>query len=158
MCECNCQDKTQTLHNLQCAAFSICPWPAFQKTDFLFIGNERQRSKNTSLCFLSSFSLSKLTQQNLLRILELDKNFTFCSQISAVCSSCFYCIQDLQRIHSYLDLDSAKLLATALVSSRLDYCKKFNVFTVDWPALWPSHFIYLQFSTGLFPLLVTRKI
>ena len=34
----------------------------------------------------------------------------------------FYRIWDLQRIHCYLDQDSAKLLATALVSSRLDYC------------------------------------
>ena len=29
---------------------------------------------------------------------------------------------DLQRIRRYLDLDSAKLLATAVVSSRVDYC------------------------------------
>ena len=28
----------------------------------------------------------------------------------------------MQRIRHHLDLDSAKLLATALVSSRLDYC------------------------------------
>ena len=35
---------------------------------------------------------------------------------------CFYHIRDLRRIHRYLDLNSAKLLANALVSSRLDYC------------------------------------
>ena len=49
------------------------------------------------------------------------QNFTFRSHISAVCSSCFYHIWHLQRIRCHLDLDSAKLLATALVSS-LDYC------------------------------------
>ena len=48
-----------------------------------------------------------------------DKNFT-CSHISAVCSSCFYHMRDLWRIRHHLDLDSAKLLATALVSSHLD--------------------------------------
>ena len=51
-----------------------------------------------------------------------DKNVTFCLHISAVCSSCFYHMQDLWRVRPYLDLDSAKLLATALVASRLDYC------------------------------------
>ena len=51
-----------------------------------------------------------------------DKNFNFHSYISAVYSSCFYHMRDLRRIHHHLDLDSAKLLATALVSSSLDYC------------------------------------
>ena len=31
-------------------------------------------------------------------------------------------MRDLQRIRRHLDLDSAKPFATALVSSRLDYC------------------------------------
>ena len=31
-------------------------------------------------------------------------------------------MRDLRRIRHHLDLDSAKLLATAIVSSRLDYC------------------------------------
>ena len=51
-----------------------------------------------------------------------DKNFNFRSHISAICISCIYHIRDLRRIRRHLDLDSAKLLAKALVSSRLDYC------------------------------------
>ena len=51
-----------------------------------------------------------------------DKNFNFRSRISAICSSCTYHIRDLRHICRHLDLDSAKLLANALVSSRLDYC------------------------------------
>ena len=51
-----------------------------------------------------------------------DKNFNFHSHISAICSSCIYHIRDLWRIRRHLDLDSAKLLVNALVSSRLDYC------------------------------------
>ena len=51
-----------------------------------------------------------------------DKNFTFRSHISVICNSCFYHMWDLRRIRRHLDLDSAKLLATALVSSHLDYC------------------------------------
>ena len=49
-----------------------------------------------------------------------DKNVTFLSHMSAVCSPRFYHIRDPRRIRRHLDLDSAKLLATALVSSRLD--------------------------------------
>ena len=80
--------------------------------------------ENTSLYFPLSFSVSKLNLLNLLRLLEVifDKNFTFHSHISAVCSSCFYHMWNLQRICRHLDQDSAKLLATALMSSRLDYC------------------------------------
>ena len=51
-----------------------------------------------------------------------DKNFTFRSHISVVCNSCLHHMWDLWRIRRHLDLDSAKLLATALMSSRLDYC------------------------------------
>ena len=51
-----------------------------------------------------------------------DKNFNFHSYIFAICSSCIYHIRDLRRIRRHLDLDSAKLLANALVSSHLDYC------------------------------------
>ena len=49
------------------------------------------------------------------------KKFTICLHISAVYSSYFYHMRDLQRIRRHLDLNSAKLLPTALMSSRLDY-------------------------------------
>ena len=93
------------------------------KTEFLLIGNERQQSK-----YLSMFPIELLgvktnpakSAHNLSVI--LDKNFTFRSHISVVCNLCFYHMRDLRRIRRHLDLDSAKLLATALVSSRLDSC------------------------------------
>ena len=79
---------------------------------------------NTPLCFLLSFFDVKTNPiksgQNLGVI--LDKNFTLHSSISAVCSSCFYHMWDLWCIRRHLDLASAKLLATTLVSSRLNYC------------------------------------
>ena len=49
-----------------------------------------------------------------------DKNFPAAHIFLAVCSSCFYHIWDLRCIRRHLDLDNAKLLATDLVSSRLD--------------------------------------
>ena len=51
-----------------------------------------------------------------------DQNFNFRKHISAVCSSCLYHIRDLRRIRRHLNLDSAKSLASALVTSKLDYC------------------------------------
>ena len=60
-------------------------------------------------------------------------------------------MQDLRRIRRHLDLDSAKLLATALVSSRLDYCNSLlygiadidltrlhSVYRINCPAWWQS--------------------
>ena len=93
------------------------------KTEFLLIGKERQWSK-----YLSMFPIELLgvktnpakSAHNLGVI--FDTNFTFRSHISVVCNSCFYHMRDLRRVFRHHDLDSAKLLATALLSSRLDYC------------------------------------
>ena len=49
------------------------------------------------------------------------KRTRFVSQKSAV-NGCFYHIRDLRRIRRFLSLSVAKTIATALVSSRLDYC------------------------------------
>ena len=54
--------------------------------------------------------------------LQNRKHCIFRSHVSAVYSSCFYHIRDLWRIHPHLDLDSAKLLSIAPVSSHPDYC------------------------------------
>ena len=91
------------------------------KTEFLLIGNERQQSK-----YLPMFPIELLgvktnpakSARNLAVI--FDKNFTLRTHISIVCNSCFYHMWDLRCIRRHLDLDSAKLLATALVSSRLE--------------------------------------
>ena len=48
-----------------------------------------------------------------------------------VCNSCFAHIRDLRCIGHHLDLDSAKLLATGLVSSHLDYCDSLMYGIVD---------------------------
>ena len=42
--------------------------------------------------------------------------------ISKTCRCCLYHIRDLRRIRRFLSLSVAKTIATALVSSRLDYC------------------------------------
>ena len=93
------------------------------KSELLLIGNERQRSKYLSMFQIELLGV-KTNPAESARNLDVifDTNFTFCSHVSVVCNSCFYHMRDLWRIRRYLDLDSAKLLGTALVFSRLDYC------------------------------------
>ena len=102
-------DSAAALNGLQSCLASAQSWMSTNKlklntdkTEFLLIGNEQQRSK-----YLAMF--------------PIEHCFTFCLHISVVCSSCFYHIRDLRRIRRHFNLDSAKLLATALMSSRLDY-------------------------------------
>ena len=99
-----------------------------------------------------------------------DKNFNFRSHIFAICSSCIYHIRDLQRIRRHLDLDSAKLLAYALVSSHLDYCNLVLSGIAETDHQAPMYLelsglcghkvttIYSQCSTAALPLLATSKI
>ena len=93
------------------------------KTEFLLIGNERQRSKYLSMFPIELLGVKSYPAKSARNLgVIFDKNFNFHSHISAICSSCIYHIRDLRRIRHHLDLDSPKLLANALVSSRLDYC------------------------------------
>ena len=93
------------------------------KTEFLLIGNERQRTKYLSMFPIELLGVDTYPAKSARNLgVIFDKNFNFRSHISAICSSCIYHIRDLRRIHHHLDLDSAKLLANVLVSSRLDYC------------------------------------
>ena len=119
-----------SLNGLQLRLASVQSWVSSNKlkmnpnkTEILLIRNERHCSKYLSMFPIKLFGV-KLTQQNVLGMLEVifDNNFTFHSYISAMCSSCFYHILELWRIHRHLDLDSVKLLVTALMCSRLNYC------------------------------------
>ena len=120
-------DPAATLNGLQPCLASVQSWMSTNKlklnpdkTEFLLVGNERQRSKSMFPIELLGVKTNPAKSARNLGVI-FDKNFTFRSHISVVCSSCFYHMRDLRRIRRHLDLDSAKLLATALVSSRLDY-------------------------------------
>ena len=93
------------------------------KTEFLHIANEWQRSKYLSMFQIELLGIETYPAKSARNLgVIFDKNFNFCSHISAICSSCIYHIRDLRSICRHLDLDSANLLANALVSSRFDYC------------------------------------
>ena len=78
---------------------------------------------------------------------------------------------DLRRFRHHLDLNSAKLLPTALVSSHLDYCNSllYGVADIDLTRLHACSestgppgdkvsSIYSQSSTASFPSLVASKV
>ena len=94
-----------------------------EKTEFLLIGHERQRLKYFStfpITLLRSEIRPSKTAKNL--GIVFDENFNFRTHINNVCKLSYYHIRDLRRIRKHSDLDQAKCLASALVSSRLDYC------------------------------------
>ena len=62
-----------------------------------------------------------------------DNNFNFRQHISQTCQCCFYHFRNLRRIRRYMSFAVAKTIATALVSSRFDYCNSlyYNVAPKD---------------------------
>ena len=120
-------DSAAALSGLQSCLASVQSWMSTNKlklnpdkTEFLLIGNERQRSKYLSMFLIELLGVETYPAKSARNLgVIFDKNFNFNSHISAICISCIYHIRDLRRIRRHLDLDSAKLLANALVSSRL---------------------------------------
>ena len=79
------------------------------KTKFLLIGNERQRSKYLSMFPIELLGVATYPAKSALNLgVIFDKNFNFRSHISAISSSCIYHIRNLQCVRRHLDLESAK--------------------------------------------------
>ena len=55
-----------------------------------------------------------------------DNNSNFRQHISQTCCCCFYHIRELRRIRWYMSFVVTKIIATTLVSSRLDYCNSLH--------------------------------
>ena len=93
------------------------------KTEFLIIGTSTQRAKLDGFFPTHIVSQSITPATSVLNLgVTFDENFNFKQHISKTCRCCFYHIRDLCRIRRFLSLSVAKTIATALVSSRLDYC------------------------------------
>lgn len=93
------------------------------KSEFMIFGLPSQLSKLHEP-HLSMPDNTVLTPVDSVRNLGLifDNNLTFSNQISSLTKSCFFHIRDLRRVRKSLDLHTAKLIATSLVQSKLDYC------------------------------------
>ena len=87
------------------------------KTEFLLIGLKRQLSK------IHNSSTSIDTTQSACNLgFIFDEHLSFSDQISALPKSCYHHIRALRCIRPYLDLHTAKTVATSNVHSKLDYC------------------------------------
>ena len=91
-------DSAAALNGLQSCLASVQSWMSTNKlklnpdkTEFLLIGNEQQWSKYLSLFPIEVFCVKTNPAKSAGNLgVIFDKNFTFRSHISAVCSSCFY--------------------------------------------------------------------
>ena len=130
VCHWLCLGDIKSFYHLQQCLVSIQDWMTTNKlklnpnkTDFLLIGHERQR-----LIYLSMFPVALLGSEThppkTVRNLDIvfDENFNFRTHINNVCKLAYYHIHNLRRFSKHLNLDQAKCLASALVSSRLDCC------------------------------------
>ena len=96
------------------------------KTEFKIIGNLTQRKKAAHICPVELLN-QNFAEINSIRNLGVafDPAFSFKKHVSSICRSAFYHIhdiRDLRRIRILLNKAIAISLASALVSSRLDYC------------------------------------
>ena len=92
------------------------------KTYFIIIGTSRQPSKLTRF-FPTDILSHSITPSDIIRNLGVtsDNDFNFRKHISLTCRSCFYHIRELRRIRGYISFSVAKTIATALITSRLNY-------------------------------------
>ena len=86
------------------------------------------RSKSHQRVTCTKFSCS-LLQNNISPSVEVknlgvifDSDNSFDNHVAKVCRACYYHLRDLRRIRKFLGVETAILLANAMVSSRLDYC------------------------------------
>jgi len=93
------------------------------KTEFLLIGLPKQLSKipNPVIQMSPDVIISPVCAARNLGVI-FDSTLSMSDHISAVSKCCLFHIRDLRRIRNTLDLNTAKIIATALVHSRLDYC------------------------------------
>jgi len=92
------------------------------KTQFLWCGSAQQR-KNISVkeLVLMDHRLAVSDSVTCLGIL-IDADLSFAPHVKRVSAKCFYHLRQLWTIRPALSADNAKMLALALIASRVDYC------------------------------------
>ena len=97
-------------------------WPYPDKSEAILLGT-RQRAHSYSSLATVNVAGSQIPLADHIKILSvtLDKNLSMNNHVNAVCKSIHYHIHALRHIRSSISEDMAKMVACALVSSRLDY-------------------------------------
>ena len=117
------------ISNLESALQSLSSWFLHnglalnpEKSEAILIGTHaRNRTISNTQVNVAGAVIPLSTSLKLLGV-HLDNNLNFNKHVNSVAKSCHFHLRALRHIRSTLDLDSAKLIGHALVSSRLDYC------------------------------------
>ena len=94
-----------------------------EKTEFIIIGQKATRESlapNFLVLLLQNNISPSVEVKNLGVIFDSDNSFD--NHVAKVCRACYYHLHDLRQIRKFLGVETAILLANAMVSSRLDYC------------------------------------
>jgi len=106
------------------------------KTEFVLIGLKRQ------LAEIHNPSISIDTTQSARNLGSIfDEHLSFSNQISALSKSCYHHIHALRCIRPYLNLHTAKTIATSIGHSKLDY---FNSLYYGLPKYQINHLQHIQ--------------
>ena len=125
------QDAEHSINRLTQVLDLVQTWFTFNKlslnpdkTEYMLIGTWQQHKKLEDKNLSFSFGGHNIEPSDKFRNLGffMDKHLILKSHVSKICQISYYHIRNFRRIRDHLDLNSAKLLANALVSSRLDYC------------------------------------
>ena len=94
-----------------------------EKNEFIIIGQKAIRESlapNFPVPLLQNNISPSVEVKNLGVIFDSDNSFD--NHVAKVCRACYYYLRDLRKIRKFLGVETAILLANAMVSSRLDYC------------------------------------
>ena len=92
------------------------------KTEFIWLGTRQQLlkiiQKQLGVGGASIASVSKVRDLGVI----IDDELTMAAHVSHVVSGCFYQLRQLRSVRRCLPFEARRVLVTAFVSSRLDYC------------------------------------
>lgn len=97
------------------------------KSDSIMFGSRCQLKQASKSNIVISSSTVPLSSSVKVLGVTFDDRMSFDGHVSEVCRSVNYHLRALRHIRRSLDLSSAKLITTALVGSKLDYCNSLLV-------------------------------
>ena len=137
--EISVQDVTTSKKKLKLCLNDIKAWMTNaklklnpSKTEVLLIGTKQQQRKHVLSLFPTSdldHNTSPATSAHNIGV-NFYSDLKFDHHIRQICKFCFYHFRDLRRIRRHLSIDTAKMIANSLITSRLDYCNSL-LFNID---------------------------